>query len=256
MNPVKVNIEFFIPLRNKIEHKSLPEIDCNIFGECQALLLNLDELIEKEFGIKYCVRESLSFSLQLFPSTETLSAAVKQNPVAKPVVDFINKYRSTVSTEVFESNKYSFKAFLIQVANSKSESVLPVQFVHYDKLSDPQKAELGKFVAMVKFKEVNVSNADTMKASSVVKLVQKALGNPKKKRLKRMVDKFNPAIHTRCWRKYNARPQGDSKQPELTNTKYCLYDKVHKDYIYTQEWVDFLVEKMSNEDEYLSLFNN
>lgn len=30
---IRKNIEFFIPLRNKIEHKSLPEIDTDIFAE-------------------------------------------------------------------------------------------------------------------------------------------------------------------------------------------------------------------------------
>lgn len=256
MNPAKINLEFFIPLRNKIEHKSLPQIDSNIFGECQALLLNLDELIEKEYGLKYCVRESLSFSLQLFPSTDSLSTAVKQNPLAKPVVEFINRYRSSVSTEVFESNKYSFKAFLIQVANNKSEGVLPVQFVHYDKLTDNQKAELGKFVAMVKFKEVGVSNIDTMKAKHVVQLVQKGLGNPKKKSMngKRTIDKFNAIVHTLCWKKYKVRPVAESSKPELTNSKYCIYDKPHNDYTYTQDWVDFLIEKMKDEEEYQSLF--
>ena len=49
-NPVRKNLEFFIPLRNKIEHRSMPELDASIFGECQAMLLNFDEVLEKEFG--------------------------------------------------------------------------------------------------------------------------------------------------------------------------------------------------------------
>jgi len=254
MNPIKVNAEFFIPLRNKIEHKSLPEIDGDIFGECQAFLLNFDELLEKEYGIKYCLRESLSFSLQLFPSTLSLSNAVKQNPNAKSIVDFINKYRSAVSTEVFESNKYSFKAFLIQVANNRSEGVLPIQFIHYDKLSDPEKAEVGKFVAMIKFKEVGVSNFDKIKAKKVTELVNKGLGEPKKKSFKKLIPKFNSATHTLCWKKYKVRPDGNAKNPEHTNSKYCIYDKAHNDYLYTQEWVDFLIEKMKIEAEYDSLY--
>jgi uncharacterized protein DUF3644 len=39
-NPVRKNLEFFIPLRNKIEHRSMPELDASIFGECQAMLLD------------------------------------------------------------------------------------------------------------------------------------------------------------------------------------------------------------------------
>src|SRR6202162_2285370 len=90
-NPVRKNLEFFIPLRNKIEHRSMPELDASIFGECQAMLLNFDEMLEKEFGTKYCLRECLSFALQLFPTSENLANAVKHYPESKPVVDFIQQ---------------------------------------------------------------------------------------------------------------------------------------------------------------------
>ncbi len=253
-NPIWKNLDFFIPLRNKIEHKSLPEIDSNIFGECQAMLLNFDEIIEKEYGSKFCLRESLSFSLQLFPSHESLSQAVKQNKEVKPIVDFINKYRSSISTQIFESNKYTFKAFLIQVSNHQSKEALPIQFVHYDRLSEEQKAELGKFVAMVKFKEVGIANEDKLKSGEVVKLVQEALGGIKITRMKKQINKFNSDTHTRCWRKYKARPDSKSKNPHQTDTKYCVYDKAHKDYLYTKEWVDFLISKLKDENEFSSLY--
>ena len=254
MNAVKVNLEFFIPLRNKIEHKSIPEIDSDIFGECQAMLLNLDELIDKEFGSSYCIKESLSFALQMFPSGESLSKAIKKNPVAENVVDFINRYRSSLSADVFLTSKYAFKAFLIQVANHKADGVLPIQFVNYDKLSKEQREEIEKAVAMVKFKEINVSNLDKFKSSEVQKTVQAALGNLKISRGKSQVDKFNPDTHMRCWKKYKVRPPGGSKTPQDTDTKYCVYDKPHKDYLYTQEWIDFLVAKMNDSKEYQSLY--
>lgn len=197
-NPVRKNLEFFIPLRNQIEHRSMPELDATIFGECQAMLLNLDEILGNEFGNKFCIRESLSFSLQLFPSAESLVDAVKRNPAAKPIADFIQRYRSTVSPETLVSGKYSFKAFLIQVANHSSADALPVQFVHYDKLSDEQKTQLGHLVTMIKFKEVPVLNPDTMKAGEVVRKVQHGLGNPKILRGDKFVDKFNLDTHRRC----------------------------------------------------------
>ncbi len=98
-NPVRKNLEFFIPLRNRIEHRSMPELDSSIFGECQAMLLNFDEMLGKEFGAKYCLRECLSFSLQLFPSSESLVDAVKYKPESKPVVEFIQQFRSTISPQ-------------------------------------------------------------------------------------------------------------------------------------------------------------
>jgi hypothetical protein len=47
---------------------------------------------------------------------------------------------------------------------------------------------------------------------------------------------------------YGVRKSGEN--PEGCKTKYCQFDQVHSDYIYTQEWVDFLVRKLSDEAEY------
>ena len=59
--------------------------------------------------------------------------------------------------------------------------------------------------------------------------------------------------HIRCWRKYKVRPPGGSPNPQETDWKYCIYDKMHKDYGYTQAWVDFLIEKLNDPTEFDSL---
>ena len=175
-NPVRKNLEFFIPLRNKVEHCSLPEIDSNIFGECQAMLLNFDEMLEREFGVKHCLRQSLSFALQMYPSSSNLAEAVKRNRAAGAAVEFIEQYRSSISADIIQSGQYAFKAFLIQVANHQSKDALSIQFVHYDKLTDEQKKGIEPLVAMVKYKHVPVANANTIPAGRVAKRVQEALG--------------------------------------------------------------------------------
>ena len=253
-NAVRKNLEFFIPLRNKIEHRSMPELDPSIFGECQAMLLNFDEMLEKEFGPAVCLWESLSFSLQLFPSSSSLVEAVKHNPETKTVVDFVQQYRSTISAEVTASSKFSFKAFLIQVANHKSENALPVQFVNYDKLSDDERKEVSRVVAFVKFKDVPVSNPDVMKPGEVIKKVQQGLGNPKISRGGKEVAKFNSDTHVRCWRRYKIRPARGVANPQETDWKYCTYDRLHKDYGYTQAWVDFLVSELKDSKKFDALY--
>ena len=255
-NPIRKNLEFFIPLRNKLEHKFMPELDPNIFAECQSLLMNFDKIVEKEFGSKYCLRESLSFALQLFPSSRTLAMAVKGSPEHRKIADWIASYRSSISTEILNSGDYSFKAFLIQVANHNSKEALPIQFYAYDKLSDEEKRNVNRIAALVKEKVVlqNVTNADLLNPSQVVELVQKALGNPKKQVGKKVVDKFNADTHTRCWKKYGIRPKKGDANPEKTNGKYCIYDSRNENYGYTKDWVDFLVEKMKDDNEYNSLY--
>lgn len=254
-HPIRKNLEFFIPLRNKIEHKSIPEIDPDLFAECQALLLNYDKILEKEFGLDFCIRESLSFSLQLFPSNRNLVEAIKSNPDAKKVKDFINKYRSSLSTDILESGQYSFKAFLLQVANHKSADSLPIQFVRYDELSDEEKRNANRIAALVKVKERPVSGKDLMMPGKVVEIVQRELGNPKIHKTGKTKDKFNSDTHTRCWKKYAVRPNNGDANPSNTVTKYCIYDEPSGQYRYTKAWTEFLIEKMQIDDEYNGLYN-
>lgn len=254
-NPIRKNIEFFIPLRNKIEHRHIPELDAVIFGECQALLLNFDALMGAEFGPKHQLRQSLSFSLQLFPSGESFASAVKANKSLQDVKKFIDDYRSSISAEVMKSGQFAFKAFLIQVANHQAEDVLPIQFVHYDTLTADQKAEVEKFAALVKYKGGSIVNAGLLKPGEVVKAVQAGLGNVKVERNGKQVDKFNSDTHTRCWRQYAVRPAGGAKKPDNTKQAYCVYDKAHGDYLYTQAWVNFLIEKMADAAEYAKLYH-
>jgi len=253
-NPIRNNLEFFIPLRNKIEHRHVPQLDGAIFGECQAFLLNFDTLLGQHFGQKHQLRESLSFSLQLFPSGESFAQAVKANKSLTDLKKFIEDYRATLTADVMASGQFAFKAFLIQVANHDSADTLPIQFVQYDKLTTKQQAEFEKFAVMVKWKAAAVANAGLLKPGAVVKAVQSALGNPKVQRPAGSVDKFNQATHERCWKCYDVRPPSGSKTPAATQEKYCVYDEPHKDYLYTPTWIEFLIEKMKAAGEYESLY--
>ena len=255
-NAIRKNLEFFIPLRNKIEHRHIPELDNTIFGECQALLLNFDAFLGENFGSKHQLRESLSFSLQLFPSGDSFAQAVKANKGLIEIKKFIDDYRGMLSSTLANSSQFAFKAFLIQVANHQSADSLPIQYINYDKLTDIEKEEFEKFAVMIKLKNNAILNNTQMKPSLVVKKVQEAIGNPQIQRSHKMVDKFNNSVHIKFWKYYQARPSSNSANPELTIQKYCIYDKAHNDYLYTEEWVSFLIEKMNNESEYQKVLSH
>lgn len=252
-DPVRRNLEFFIPLRNKIEHRYLPALDNAVFGECQALLLNFDDAIGKYFGKANQIRESLSFSLQLFPSGESFAQAVKANKDLTAIKKFVENYRSMLTAEVAGSSQFAFKAFLIQVANHASKDALPIQFYHRDKLTAEQQAEFDKFAVMIKWKDASGGNKGYCKPGNVVTQVQAALGNPKVAKAGKQVDKFNQTTHQRCWKYYKARPSTGAVNPEATDPKWCVYDPVHQDYVYTPAWVAFLTERLANKQEFAAV---
>ena len=169
--------------------------------------------------------------------------------------DFINKYRSSLSTDILESGQYSFKAFLLQVANHKSVDSLPIQFVRYDELTDEEKRNANRIAALVKVKERPVSGKDLMMPGKVVEIVQRELGNPKIHKNGKTKDKFNPDTHTRCWKKYAVRPNNGDANPSNTVPKYCIYDEPSGQYRYTKAWTEYLIEQMQIDDEYNGLYN-
>src|SRR4030042_1339965 len=69
------NLEFFIGLRNTIEHHSLAQIDPEVFGECQSMLLNFESLLVSEFGDRYAIRGGLTFALAFLPVFPKRSSA-------------------------------------------------------------------------------------------------------------------------------------------------------------------------------------
>src|SRR4030043_1389651 len=112
--PVRKNIEFFIKLRNKVEHRHIDtrEVDALIFGECQALLYNYENLLINIFGKQFAMNESLVYSLQ-FSQIRTKGQLKAGRSILskdiKNIADYITKYRSSLTDAVYDSQEYSIK---------------------------------------------------------------------------------------------------------------------------------------------------
>jgi hypothetical protein len=244
-NPaVRKNLEFIIKLRNKIEHRFLPPLDLTVFGECQALLNNFENFMCETFGNKYALSANLAFALQfkrnVHPAQQSvLRGAAKRN--FQSVRKFVETFRSSLTDDVLADQNYSFKVFLIpKVGASRSTDDVAVEFVKYDPTKPEEMTKYNKVVTLIKPKQVNIINAAGLKAGEVSSKVAAKLGGKK----------FNQSSHTQCWHHFKARPPRGAADPSLCNPQFCSYDAVHKDYVYSQQWVDFLVEKLNDTATY------
>jgi hypothetical protein len=151
---VKTNLEFFVKLRNKLEHRSMPGIDIDIFGECQALLFNFEDLLVTEFGQKYALNESLSLALQFScHRNENQQTAIRKlhKSLAKDVVSYVNAFRSSLSIEQLQDMQFSYKVFLIpKPANHTGSADLAVEFVKYDQTNPEEMARISRGIALIK----------------------------------------------------------------------------------------------------------
>ncbi len=69
-----------------------------------------------------------------------------------------------------------------------------------------------------------------------------------------MIDMFTMDTHTRCWKKYEVRPDNGASNPTITKSEFCVFDLPNSQYLYSTSWVDFLIEKLSSPIEYDSLY--
>jgi hypothetical protein len=241
--PERKNLEFMMRLRNKIEHRDHPELDPALYGECQAMLMNFEDLLGQEFGGEYALAETLSVSLQfsaIRQKEQEVALRRLQRSSAKDIIEFIEKFRSNLAPEVLESSNYSLKVFLIpKIANRESAADLSVEFVPYDPTNPDEMNQLKRLTAFIKEKRIPVASSGLMRASDVYGRLKEYLPF-----------KVKQNINLKAWQYYKVRPKSGVRHPEWTKIEFCIYDELMKGYGYTEAWVQFLCRKLSNPSEF------
>jgi len=236
--PVKSNLEFFIKLRNKIEHRHIDrrEVDTLIFGECQSLLFNYESQLISFFGSHYSINESLVYSLQFSQIRTRQQEKASKSALSKDlsdIVSFVNKYRNGLTEDTYNSLEYSLKLIQIPKISNTSRSDAAIEFVKWDELSEKDKEAYEKISVIIKDKRVTVEgiNVKRIKPTEVVNRVNETLG--------RNVVTSN--LHVVLYKLFRVRPPGGADDPFDTNSEFCLYDELHNDYAYQEAWVEYLV---------------
>jgi hypothetical protein len=237
---IKENIEKLYEYRCNVIHFYSDNIDVLLYSLLSKNVYSYHDFLMKYFGIDIANEANLillpiGFKSPLSP-IDFLSNDSQIKNSSKAVQSFVKSI--VKSTEILneegleDSILYSFKMSLINESRIKNADVIAA--ITKDKNKVPIAIESRKFVL-----------SDLLTVTEVIKRVQEGLGNNKI---------FNQTTHNRSWKKYKVRPERQSTHPDLTESKYCIYDKNRKDYyLYTQAWVDFLIDKLKDEDEFRSL---
>ena len=237
--PEKENLKLCIEIRNKIEHRFYNSIDLNLSGYCQSLLLNYEMLLISEFGEYFSLGGSqLSLALQLssYNNKQQKVLNVIQTKYFNEIQDHITNFCKDIPFEIKENGRFNFRAFFIpKIGNHASSSDISIEWVKYDPNNPEEMDKYQKTVGFIKEKTTQVANQGMYLPGDVVRLI------------KERGFTFDMGLHTRARKLFMVRPKG--KSPNGCNTKYCQFSEPHKNYVYTNEWVEFLVSKIQNPDE-------
>jgi hypothetical protein len=242
-DPVRVNLEFFLRLRPKLERrlgaKAMAALDVLIAGRAQSALRNFEQLLIASFGPEQSLGGDLRFPVflaSLSPGAAESARDVRVN-APRAIVAFIDAFDAALEPAVAQSEAYEFRVVLFARNGPRSADDLPVEFLNARDLNPEQRKAMDNALVLVRDKQVPVANLERLKPGEVVRRVQA------------VVPAFNMTYHQYAFQKYKARPSGRAADPTGTNPAYCVYDAAHKDYVYTPAWVAKLLHELEHDPE-------
>ena len=199
-DPVRINLELFIALRNKVEHRYEHALKAAAGGRAHALVINFEQELVAKFGVQHSLADQLRFPLFV----ESITAPERKDTIKaaralRAAQTVLAKFDAGLDSEVLDDQRYDFRVRLVPMLGPKSEADAAMEFVKLDELTDDERKvmiEAGRSGRVVtKVKKVPVSSAGCMLPKRVVSEVQK-----------RVPFDFNMRLHTRLWKHFKLHP--------------------------------------------------
>ncbi len=153
-NPILENLQMMRDIRDKIEHRFLPALDADLAGHCQAMLMNFEEILCKEFTSYYSLNSSLVMPLYLSAERSNHAVAAMrrfQTAEYQELRSYLRDYQEALSDEVLASPQFCFRVWLFpKTVNRESASDLALEFVPIDDLESRQ--DLERAIVAIKTK--------------------------------------------------------------------------------------------------------
>lgn len=240
-DPRKSNLEFFVGLRNRIEHRYEKNIAAMVAGRTQAYLLNYENTLVEVFGEDEALGSEIRFPLFLSSITGGAVEAIKKTrrQIPKGTLEWVQDFDASIDPDVVSDQKFDFRIYLIPHKGAKSEADAAMTFVRAEDLTEEQNLLVDQVQTIIHEKQVHVAALGTLLPGKVAMKVAERLGR-----------RFTQHNHTQAWNYFEVRPAGDSGNPAKTKQDFCLYNAPFGSYVYTEAWVDYLVRKLSDESIY------
>ena len=251
MSPFGRILEFFIGLRNRVEHRFSREqqaLAAAASGQAQALLLNYEQELIDQFGTAASLATKLRFPVFIGSFTDEGEKALVRIRERLPasVRTFIADYNAGLDPDVSADPRYELRLRVFQELAKQDTDALAVQFTRYDDLTPQQREvveQLGrKGNVIVREKIRSVVGVDELRPSNVIKEVQS-----------RIPFRFTSDDFQRAWKALGVRPHTNDPHPERTDERYCIFDHRHGDYGYKKAYVDKLVRECSTAEKFTKL---
>lgn len=249
-SPVRKNLEYFIALRNHIEHRgtSLGHSEALLVSDrAQAMIRNLELELLDQFDPTQSLSSSLRFPILVgslsIEGERTLDQLYDSLP--QDLRQFSAQFENSLSDATILDQRYRFRLGVVLTSVRRGQDGRAVKFIDWDSLSNEDRTSLREAInpgfVVERDRHVPVANLQLHRPTSVTGQVKE-----------RIPFEFNMNHHSKAWSKNTIRPPLNDPLPTRTESRYCVYDLANATYLYTDAWIEKLVRECSTEEGFRS----
>lgn len=243
-DPVRFNIEFFIGLRNQIEHRFQDYVLAITAPEAHACIINFEAELTRRFGASESLGSELKFPIfvqSLTPAGVDQHKAMRRG-VPQAVTNYIAEFQRAVPDDVRGDERFAYRLLLIPMQGPKTEADLALNFVRQDSLSEEELKDLvgteGSVIVAEKFRDA--VHGDEMLPKAATKAVAARID-------------FVFTLHdfTTLRKAWEIGPaKSGSKAQMRKSSGYCVYAPAFSQFVYRPKLVDRMVDALDTAEKY------
>ena len=243
---VRKNLEFFVGLRNRIEHRHTRQdknLALAVSGHAQALLLNFEEELTSAFGTEYTLATVLRFPIFVgtFTTEGTEALLELRDRLPANLKHFIADFHDGLTDELAADARFELRLRVVLEQVQRGGDAPAIQFTRWDDMTDEERelvTELGRRgQTIIREQKRAVVGHGLLRPHEAERQVAAAIPF-----------RFTSNHFLRAWQIKGIRPKSGDLHPERTDEKYCLYDELSRSYGYTSAWVKCLIKQCSTVD--------
>lgn len=238
-DPVRRNVEFFVSLRNRIEHRQSAadtNVGLAVSGHSQAHLLNFEEELTDTFGAEHSLAGVLRFPIFVGTFTTEGEQALSRlrNSLPADLRRFIAEYHAGLPEATSQDYRFEMRLRVVLELAQRDPSALAMRFTRWDDMTDAERQavlEMGRRgQTIVREQRRAVVGHGLVRPRDAERQVASAIPY-----------RFTSNHFLRAWQIKGIRPPSNDPHPERTDERYCVWDALSRSYGYTQGWVRWLI---------------
>lgn len=241
-DPIRLNVEFFIGLRNSIEHRFERSLLIATAAHAHAYVINFESELIRMFGEDETLADELRFPVfvqALSPGGMDEQRTLRRG-LPLEAKTYISEFEAKIPSTIRQDPRFEYRIQLQPIRGAKDDADLAFKFINAKELSDNELADAmasGKTGQVVIFEKLKASGFDDeMLPGNAANAVEEQTNF-----------RFSVSDFTKLRHRDGVGPKkGEAPAAEYADGVNCIYSKAHRNHVYTKAYIAVLIEELSD----------